>query len=74
MYSKIFLRLEPLGLELVAQAARQAPHEIRLIDLQVENQKEYFKLVDSWKPDVVGRLFDIQHAVLPMRLPLAQVL
>ena len=26
-YSKFFLRLEPIGLELVAEAARQAGHE-----------------------------------------------
>ena len=54
MYSKIFLRLEPLGLELVAQAARQAGHQVRLIDLQVESHGEYFKLVEAWKPDVIG--------------------
>ena len=33
MYSKIYLRLEPLGLELVAAAAREAGHDVRLIDL-----------------------------------------
>ena len=38
LYTKIFLRLEPLGLELVAQAARQAGHEVRLLDLQVESR------------------------------------
>ena len=27
LYSKVFLRLEPLGLELVAAAARRAGHE-----------------------------------------------
>ena len=40
MYSKIYLRLEPLGLELTAAAARQAGHEVRLgqaaAHLQVE--------------------------------------
>src|SRR5690242_12482813 len=36
MYSKIFLRLEPLGIELIAAAARRAGHEVRLLDLQVE--------------------------------------
>ena len=36
MYSKIFLRLEPLGIELIAAAARRAGHDVRLIDLQVE--------------------------------------
>ncbi len=34
MYTKIFLRLEPLGLELVCAAVRRAGHEARLIDLQ----------------------------------------
>ena len=54
LYSKIFLRLEPLGLELVAQAARRAGHAVRLIDLQVENHPAYFRLLDSWRPDVVA--------------------
>ena len=35
MYSEIFLRLEPLGLERVAGAARAAGHEVRVVDLQV---------------------------------------
>ena len=42
MYTKIFLRLEPLGIELVAAAARRAGHEVRLIDLQVEPHGDYF--------------------------------
>jgi hopanoid C-3 methylase HpnR len=54
MYTKIYLRLEPLGLELVAEAVRRAGHEVQLIDLQVESHKDYFKLLDRWKPDVVG--------------------
>lgn len=32
MYSEIFLRLEPLGLERVAGAARAAGHQVRLLD------------------------------------------
>src|ERR1700736_1128861 len=51
MYPKIFLRLEPLGLELVAAAARQAGHEVGLIDLQVEDHPAFFRLIDSWRPD-----------------------
>ena len=39
MYTKIYMRLEPLGLELAAQAARQAGHEVHLIDLQAETQQ-----------------------------------
>jgi len=54
MYTKIYLRLEPLGLELLAQAARLAGHEVRIIDLQVETHKDYFSLIEAWKPDAVG--------------------
>ena len=54
MYTKVFLRLEPLGLELVAEAARKSGHEARLIDLQVEQHKDYFRLIDNWRPDVIA--------------------
>ena len=54
MFTKIYLRLEPLGLELVTQVVRQAGHEVRLLDLQVESHKAYFRIVDDWKPDVVA--------------------
>src|SRR5947209_7021833 len=54
MYTKIFLRLEPLGLELVSQAVWRAGHEVRLIDLQVESHRALFRLVESWRPDVIA--------------------
>lgn len=54
MYTKIYLRLEPLGLELVAQAIRAAGHDVRLIDLQVETQQDYVRLIEEWRPDAVG--------------------
>ena len=54
MYTKVFLRLEPLGLELVAEAARKSGHEARLIDLQVERHQDYFRLIDDWRPDVIA--------------------
>jgi len=54
MYTKIFLRLEPLGLELVAQAVRRAGHEVRLIDLQVESHGALFRLIARWRPDAVA--------------------
>jgi hopanoid C-3 methylase HpnR len=54
MYSKIYLRLEPLGLELAAAAARQAGHEVRLMDLQVETSADYFRLLERWRPEAVG--------------------
>jgi hopanoid C-3 methylase len=54
MYSEIYLRLEPLGLELVAEAARRAGHDVRLIDLQVSRRREYDHMLDTWQPDAVG--------------------
>ena len=54
MYSRIYLRLEPLGLELVAESARKAGHEVRLLDLQVFEQKDYYRTLKEWKPDAVG--------------------
>jgi hopanoid C-3 methylase len=54
MYSKVFLRLEPLGLELVAAAALRSGHDVRLIDLQVLTHDDYRTLIGSWHPDVVA--------------------
>jgi hopanoid C-3 methylase HpnR len=54
MYSRIFLRLEPLGLELVAEAVRRARHEVRVIDLQTHVHRDLFRLLDEWRPDAVG--------------------
>ena len=54
MYTKIYLRLEPLGLELVADAARRAGHQVALLDLQVEQPRDYFALTDRWQPDAIG--------------------
>ena len=53
MYTEIYLRLEPLGVELVAQAARRAGHNVRILDLQVFSHKDYFKALDEWHPDAV---------------------
>jgi magnesium-protoporphyrin IX monomethyl ester (oxidative) cyclase len=54
MYTKVFLRLEPLGLELVAGAARAAGHAVKLIDLQVEDHAAYRRLVSAFEPDLVA--------------------
>jgi hopanoid C-3 methylase HpnR len=54
MYSKVFLRLEPLGIELVAAAALRLGHDVRLIDLQVQTHDDYRRLIGSWCPDVVA--------------------
>jgi len=54
MYSEIYLRLEPLGLELVAQSARNAGHDVRLLDLQVFRHRDYYRLLEDWKPEAIG--------------------
>lgn len=54
MYSELFLRLEPLGLERVAQAARLAGHEVRLVDLQVFNRQDYLRELQDFHPQTVG--------------------
>ena len=54
MYSEIYLRLEPLGLELVAQSARAVGHDVRLLDLQVFRHGDYYRLLDDWKPEAIG--------------------
>jgi hopanoid C-3 methylase len=54
LYTKVFLRLEPLGLELVAEAARRAGHAVKLIDLQVEDHNDYHRLIAQWRPDFIA--------------------
>ena len=54
MYSKIYLRLEPLGLELVAAAAERAGHSVQLIDLQCESHQDFFGSIQRWRPDVIA--------------------
>ncbi len=71
MYSKVFLRLEPLGLELVAAAARAAGHDVRIIDLQVERHADYHRMVRRWRPDVI--IFSCNYlANVPEIIDLAQ--
>jgi len=53
MYTRVFLTLEPLGLELVAGAARAAGHDVRIVDLQVEQPRRMWRLIDHWQPDAV---------------------
>jgi hopanoid C-3 methylase HpnR len=54
MYTKIFLRLEPLGIELIAASARRAGHDVRLIDLQVESTARFLRMVRDWAPDAIA--------------------
>ncbi len=59
MYTRIFLRLEPLGLELVAAALRNAGHEVRLLDLQASTHRDYFRALAEFRPDAV--LFGVNY-------------
>jgi hopanoid C-3 methylase HpnR len=54
LYTRVFLRLEPLGLELVAEAARRAGHAVKLLDLQVEDHGDYRRMIVEWQPDFVA--------------------
>jgi hopanoid C-3 methylase HpnR len=53
-YSKIFLRLEPLGLERIAQSLLASDHQVRLVDLQIFSHKNLFQELDDFDPDAVG--------------------
>jgi magnesium-protoporphyrin IX monomethyl ester (oxidative) cyclase len=78
MYSEIFLRLEPLGLERVASAARSAGHEVRVLDLQIFSHSDLDRELDQFRPDAVGfglnylanvpEVIDISHSI-KRRLP-----
>ena len=54
MYSEVYLRLEPLGMERVAGAARDAGHQVRAVDLQVLGHAELDRELSSFTPDAVG--------------------
>jgi hopanoid C-3 methylase len=53
MYTEIYLRLEPLGVELVAEAVRRAGHDVRIMDMQVFTHADYLRMLDTWHPDAV---------------------
>src|SRR5204862_3539671 len=54
LYSELYLRLEPLGLERVAAAVRAAGHDVRLLDLQVFDHAEYLRELAEWQPRAIG--------------------
>jgi hopanoid C-3 methylase HpnR len=54
LFSEVYLRLEPLGLESVACAVRAAGHEVRLLDLQVPKHDDFATVLRRWHPDVIG--------------------
>ncbi|MET0849642.1 MAG: hopanoid C-3 methylase HpnR [Candidatus Rokuibacteriota bacterium] len=71
MYSEVYLRLEPLGLERVAAAIRAAGHEVRLLDLQIFRHADFVAEMDDFGPDAVG--FSLNYlANVPEVLDLAR--
>jgi hopanoid C-3 methylase HpnR len=54
MYSEIYLRLEPLGMERVAAAVRAAGHEVRILDLQIFSHRDFFRELESFRPHALG--------------------
>lgn len=54
LYSELYLRLEPLGLERIAAALRTAGHQVRLVDLQVFAPRDYRRALDEFRPEAVG--------------------
>ena len=73
MYSEIYLRLEPLGMERAAAAARAAGHEVRILDLQVFQHRDLYREFDSFRPDAVG--FSLNYlANVPEVIDLAKAL
>jgi hopanoid C-3 methylase len=71
MYSEIYLRLEPLGMERVAAAVRAAGHQVQILDLQIFTHRDFFKLIESWRPQALG--FSLNYlANVPEVLDLAQ--
>jgi hopanoid C-3 methylase len=71
MYSEVYLRLEPLGLERVAAAVLEAGHEVRMIDLQLFQHRDYFRELEDFKPQAIG--FSVNYlANVPEVLDLAK--
>jgi magnesium-protoporphyrin IX monomethyl ester (oxidative) cyclase len=54
IFSEIYLRLEPLGLECVGGAVERAGHEVRLLDLQVFGHRDFHDLLAAWRPEAIG--------------------
>ncbi|MGH2857364.1 MAG: hypothetical protein ACRDMJ_07745 [Solirubrobacteraceae bacterium] len=63
LYSEIFLRLEPLGLERVAGAARAAGHDVRVLDLQVCSHNDLDRELERFRPEAVGFLANVPEVL-----------
>src|SRR2546428_5896533 len=71
MYSEIFLRLEPIGVERVAAAVRAAGHEVRLLDRKISDDADSYRELAEFAPQAVG--FSLNYlANVPEVLDLAK--
>jgi magnesium-protoporphyrin IX monomethyl ester (oxidative) cyclase len=71
LYSEVYLRLEPLGMECVAAACRDAGHEVRLLDLQIFTHRDFDAELRSFRPDALG--FGLNYlANIPEAIDLAR--
>ena len=72
LYSEVYLRLEPLGMECVAGAIERAGHEVRLIDLQVFKHGDFERELNAFAPDALG--FSVNYlANVPEVIDLARL-
>jgi len=72
LFSEIYLRLEPLGIERVAAALESAGHEVELLDLQVFARERFHARLRAWRPEIVGISLNYL-ANVPEVVELAQV-
>lgn len=54
LYSELYIRLEPLGLERVGAAAIAAGHDVRMLDMQTDPREEWYAELRDWRPDAIG--------------------
>ena len=71
LYSEVYLRLEPLGLECVGGALKQAGHDVRLLDLQIFSHRDFDRELTAFQPDAIG--FSLNYlANVPEAIDLAK--
>jgi hopanoid C-3 methylase HpnR len=72
LYSEVYLRLEPLGMECVASAVERAGHTVRLLDLQVFKPRDFAREIAAFKPEAIG--FSVNYlANVPEVIDLAKL-
>jgi hopanoid C-3 methylase HpnR len=72
LYSEVYLRLEPLGLECVGGALKRSGHNVRLLDLQIFTHRDFEREIREFRPDAVG--FSLNYlANVPEAIDLAKL-